>query len=111
VSLSAIPCSSLPTAYSTFNPYPSHYSATFAFSSIPYPLPHQSASRRFYFFPEGDIGLTPFRTSTLLRDLDAIIPPRSSLFARATIEFPDRPLCLLAQAYQPLWLVLNDDGY
>ena len=32
------------------------------------------------------------------------------MFASFTREFPILAPCLLAQACQPLWLVLNDDG-
>jgi len=49
--------------YGRRNPYPPHYKAAFAFSTILYPQSHRLTLRLA--FPKGeDYGLTTFRSST-----------------------------------------------
>jgi len=53
----------------------------------------------------------PRSTHPPIRDLDAVFPPEGRHSRGLRLSYPSCPRAVLAQACQPLWLVLHDDGY
>jgi hypothetical protein len=90
--------------------YPLHYRTAFAFSSLLYPLPRQLALRHSL-PPRGrSIGLTLFR----LYDTNDVVPactPAASVSVCSKCRWKQPAACLLAGAYQRLWLCGDDGAY
>jgi hypothetical protein len=55
-------------------------------------------------------GVSMFRAFDRIEGLGPLFPPAERRPCRSTIENPNLSACLLAQAYQSLWLVNNNDG-
>ena len=93
------------------NPYPGYYRPAFASSGIPYPLVHR-------FTLAGDLppslwkqwGLPRSARVPFLERLGPAYPPVAPHLREVSEWHSYLTTCLLAQASQPLWLVVRDDG-
>ena len=92
------------------NPYPCDYYTAFASSGILYPLIHRYTLAGDLPLPVETMGLTTFRTSTILEGLGSACPPGTPHLRGVIRCHPYLATCLLAQASQPLWLVGYYDG-
>ena len=91
----------------SLNPYPDHYSLAFACSIIPYPHPHRLALR--FAFPVGEIRAYHVPLTYLTDGLGAVYSPVVLHLRERSGKSLSLTTCLLAQAYQRLWLVTFHD--
>lgn len=90
------------------NPYPAHYKPAFAFSIVLYPHPHQFALRLAFPCP-GRIRAYHVPLTYLTDGLGAVYPPVALRLRERSGKSLSLSTCLLAQAYQRLWLVAFHD--
>ena len=91
----------------SLNPYPNHYSLAFAFSIVLYPQPHRLTLR--FAFPEGEIRAYHVPLTYLTDGLGAVYSPVALRLRERIEKSLSLSTCLLAQAYQRLWLVAYHD--
>ena len=92
------------------HPYPPQYSVAFASSILPFPPVYRLALRRT--FPRGRRTGVPCSVSVTTHGVGALCPPGAWDAHDKEARSPcTRSSALLAQAFQPLWLVVCDDVY
>jgi hypothetical protein len=75
------------------------------------PALHQRALRfRLPMLNRQRYGVSMFRAFDRVEGLGPLFPPAEHHPCRSSIENPSLSACLLAQAYQSLWLVKDNDG-